>query len=143
VDGKFTTPAAYDDLDQAFGPAAAASQTVNPGEGVFVLNPTATTLTVTFVGEVPQGTLSTPLKKGFQIAASQVPQAGTVSALGYVPTDGDTIYQFDSAGQKYKTPNSFDLGEWTPAEPSLAVGEAVFLNSANDKAWPRNFQVNQ
>jgi len=142
VNGKYTTPATYDPLDGAFGPAAAASQTVVPGEGVFVLNPTATTVTVTFVGEVPQGTLNTPIAKGFQIVSSQVPQAGTVSALGYAPNEGDTFFQFDTAANKYKTPNTFDLGAWSPAEPTLAVGEAAFLNAAAAKTWTRTFQVN-
>jgi hypothetical protein len=35
--------------------------------------------TVTFVGEVPAGSLSNPIPKGFSIKASQVPQAGKAS----------------------------------------------------------------
>jgi hypothetical protein len=141
--GKFATPASFDDISNDFQPPASASLTVVPGEGVFVMNPSATALTVTFVGEVPQGTLSFPVPKGFSIVSSPVPQAGTVSALGYVPAENDTFYQFNTATQKYNTPKSFSLGSWDPSEPTLAVGEAAFLNSANQKTWTRTFSVNQ
>lgn len=79
--GQFVT-ATFDDLDGAFLPKAAADLTVVPGEGVFVRNPTAAAITVTFVGEVPQGDLKNPLPKGLSIRSSQVPQAGTAAELG-------------------------------------------------------------
>jgi len=144
VDGKFATPAAYDALDGSFGPAAAASQTVVPGEGVFVLNPGATDVTVTFVGDVPTGDLTTTIPKGFSITSSKVPQAGTVSTdLKYVGVQDDVIYKFASTTQKYGTPSTFDFGAWTPNEPSLDVGEAAFFFKAAAGTWTRTFNVNQ
>src|SRR5262245_2597625 len=54
---------------------------LNLGSGFFINNPQAAT-TLTMVGEVPQGTLTTTIPAGYSIRSSQVPQAGTVGDLG-------------------------------------------------------------
>jgi hypothetical protein len=121
--------------------------TLPPGEGFFLKSPTATTITL--VGEVPQGPLSTALKAGLNLVASQVPQAGGIqSVLGYTPADGDQVYKWDITFQTYV---SFGYeGEWsgpvaTPPiapEPALAVGEGVFINKLAAGTWSRTFSVN-
>jgi hypothetical protein len=142
--------AAYDDIDLAFKGEAADVQ-VPPGDGVFVLNPEQTDLTVTFVGEVPQGNLQNPLPAGFSIQASQVPQAGRVSTdLGLPAAQGDTIYKFNTTLKRYENWAFDDLagqnGAWTQNgqenEPSLAVGEAFFLLKGAAGSWNRTFSVN-
>jgi hypothetical protein len=145
VNGNFDL-ASYDDLDGAFGPPEKASTVIAVGEGVFVRNPGTTPLTCTFVGEVPQGNLSTPLPAGFSIKGSPVPQAGTAAELGLVGAAGDTIYQFNEGTQNYNTPSTFDDldGAWSPALTPLEVGEAFFfLNRGAAKAWTRTFSVSQ
>ncbi|MCI0538258.1 MAG: hypothetical protein L0Z50_23880 [Verrucomicrobiales bacterium] len=136
--------ATFDSLENAFLPAEAAATTVEPGEGVFVRNTSATDLTITFVGEVKQGTLNNTYPKGFSIRSSIVPQAGTAAELGFVGADGDQINQFDPATQGYKV-STFDGLEnaWLPALTPLAVGEAFFLRAANGGTWTRTFSVNQ
>jgi hypothetical protein len=143
-DGTTFVVATFDSLENAFLPASAASTEVKPGEGVFVRNTSATDLTVTFVGEVPQGTLNNAYPKGLSIRSSQVPQQGTAAELGFVGVDGDQIYQFDTATQGYFT-STFDVLEnnWLPALKPLAVGEAFFLRAANGGTWTRTFSVNQ
>lgn len=146
---KFTT-ATYDSLAGTSGgflPDAAAKLTVVPGEGVFVFNPTTAAVSFTFVGEVPQGTLNNILPKGLSIRSSMVPQAGDVKTLGLVGADGDQVYKYDSAAQKYIT-STFDSlagtnGDWTPTVPSLDVGDAFFLNKQAAGTWTRTFSVNQ
>ena len=136
--------ATYDDLDGNFGPASAASQTVKPGEGVFVRNPTTSPITITFVGEVPQGTLTTTYPKGLSILSSQVPQSGTAQALGFVGVNGDQIFQYNNATQQYATSTFDDLDNaWKPALGTLAVGESFFLRAATGGTWTRTFGVNQ
>lgn len=150
IPGKGYQIAQYDELGGAFTPDAAAALTVMPGEGVFVQNPTAQPLTVTFVGEVPQGTLTTTLVAGLQIVSSQVPQSGDLTALSYVPDDGDKVYQFitndpvPANNQKYYI-SLYDAlgGAWSPALKQLAVGEAVFLQKIAAGTWTRTFNVNQ
>jgi hypothetical protein len=131
--------AAVDDFDGSIT-GTAADLTLVPGEGVFVLAPAVAT--ITFVGEVPAGSLSNPIPKGFSIRSSQVPQAGAVSALGYVPEEGDQIFIWDEPTQKYVT-HGFEFGEWAGGEPSVQVGEAFFLNSPTAKSWNRTFDISK
>jgi hypothetical protein len=119
------------------------TETVTPGHGVFVKNPTAAAVTITFVGDVPQGSLSTPLVKGLQIVASAVPQEGAVDTLGFVPSGADQIYNYDATKGYTLASYDTDFQSWDPAAPTLKVGEAVFLRSANGGAWTRTFSVNQ
>jgi len=137
--------AAYDDLEGAFLPATAAAEAVEPGNGVFVFNPGTANLTVTFVGEVPQGTLANSFPAGFSIKASQVPQAGTAKDLGFPNgSNGDKIFQWDKAAQSYATSTFDDLeNNWLPALKTLDVGDAFFLFSKNAGTWNRTFSVNQ
>jgi hypothetical protein len=118
----------------------AASLVVAPGEGVFLSSPEAGK--ITFVGEVPTGSLSNPLPKGLSIRASQVPQAGTVSSLGYAPEEGDQIYLWLEATQKYDT-HAYEFGSWSGGEPTVDVGEAFFLSTQVARNWTRTFNINQ
>jgi hypothetical protein len=130
-------------LENAFLPPDAAATTVDPGEGVFVRNTSTSELTVTFVGEVKQGTLNNAYPKGLSIRASMVPQTGTPAELGFVGVDGDQINQFNAATQGYDV-FTFDALEngWIPALKPLPVGEAFFLRAANGGTWTRTFSVN-
>jgi len=141
--------ATNDDLENAYIPAANASKTVVPGEGVFVKNNGKTDATVTFVCEVPQGSLSNPLPKGLSVRSSQVPQEGKITTdLGFPGKAGDQISKFDVATQKFVTYTFDDLeNNWTSAgkvsEPSFAVGEAFFVRKNAADSWNRTFSVNQ
>jgi hypothetical protein len=123
------------------------AQTVKPGEGFFVSNNGTTPLTLTFVGEVPQGSpLTTPLATGLNLVSSQVPQAGKLVAdLGFPAADGDIVYQWDAAGSgagAYKAPNGYEFGSFSLGDPDVAVGEAFFVSKAAAGNWSRNFSVN-
>lgn len=118
--------------------------TLNPGEGAIVNSPSP--WTNTFVGEVMQGSLSNAYPSGFSIRASKVPQAGTLTALGLPITqfaDGDIVYQFNTTAQSYDIYTALG-GSWvggSQAEPTLAVGESVWLQPANAGSWNRTFTV--
>jgi hypothetical protein len=135
----------YDDLDAAFTPVAKATEVISPGEGVFVRNPSNAALTVTFVGEVPQGTLSHAVPAGFSIQASEVPQEGNAATLAIPGQANDVIYLFDEAVQNYETPRIFDDldNNWSPPLRNIQVGEAFFyLNRGAADTWTRTFSVN-
>jgi len=146
---KFSNPGGYtldtyDEFDLVWGDP---NLTLPLGSGFFILAPG--TFNITFVGEVPQGTLTTGTPKGFNMLSSQVPQAGTISQLGYNGEPGDTIYKFSNAtGYKIYVFDEFDLNWQTsgvPQEPSLAVGEGFWLlksPSTVNTVWTRNFTVN-
>lgn len=112
--------------------------TLNPGEGAFIRNVTGSPLTLTFVGEVMQGSLTNPLPAGFSIRSSMVPQAGLVTTtLGLPAADFDELYTFSGGYSGYL----YD-GEWTPNEPNIAVGQAFWVRKVGGAAnWVRNFTV--
>jgi len=121
---------------------AASTKVVKPGDGFFVHNTGAADQKITFVGEVPQGTLSTPLKAGFQIVSSQVPQAGTVEELGYKAAAGDVIYQWDAKAQQYTIFTFLGAADgWDPGLKTLDVGDAIFLSKTVAGSWDRTFTV--
>lgn len=113
-------------------------ETLEPGDGAFVNSPEATS--VTFVGEVPQGTLENEIPAGFSIQSSMVPQSGQLDTdLGFPAADGDIVYRWDNSNSSYSL-HSFVFGGWdTPPEP--AVGEAFFVNKVDATTWTREFSV--
>jgi hypothetical protein len=113
-----------------------------PGEGAFILLPQATTLT--FVGEVAQGTLSQNVPAGYSIAASQVPQSVGLDAMDFPANDGDTIFFFDNALQRFsdQTPQFVDGFGWFPTVPTPAVAESFFVLKTAARQWTRTFSVN-
>lgn len=125
-----------------WSPASMKTVQITPGNGVFVRNPGTTDVTLTFVGEVPQGTASnTQIPAGLSIKSSAVPQDGTASQLAFPAANGDQLYKFNAATQQYTTYNYF-LGKWSPSEPTISVGEAVFVRKTAAANWDRNFNVN-
>jgi hypothetical protein len=139
--------AQYDSADNAYL-GAAASRTVAPGEGFFIFVPGTAQKTLTFVGQVMQGTLSNPLPRGFSIRANQVPQAGKASTFGLPGQAGDRYFQWDATGQRYVDWQFDDadnawLGPNNNTLPDLAVGEAFLLFRAQSAGtWNRTFSVN-
>jgi len=130
------------------GPGATA--TLNPGQGFFVKNAGTADMTITFVGEVPQGTaLSVPLVAGMNLVGSIVPQAGKVETDLKIPAaNGDILYQWDTATQAYKTAATrrTNVGQWTGGtggEPTIGVGEGFFYSAKAAGNWTRSFSVNQ
>jgi hypothetical protein len=126
-----------------FGAWANEGASLAPGIGFFLQNTGAQPLTVTFVGEVPQGNLTTALAKGLNLTGSQVPQAGKLVAdLKFPAADGDTVFQWNVATQKYLPANTLDFGAWSGNEPTIAVGEGFFVQKAAAGSWARSFSVN-
>jgi hypothetical protein len=118
---------------------------VAPGEGVFVRNPQATDLTVTFVGEITAGTKSIGVPQGFSMRSSIIPEEGAlVTDLGWPQADGDTVYMFDAGKQDYDIFSYLALfTAWSPSEPVLGVGDAFFVNKPAASTWTREFIVGE
>lgn len=141
VNGAYQSPATFfGPPDNIWDPEI----TMNPGEGVFVQVPSQTT--VTFTGEVLQGTTTNAFVAGFNMIGSKVPQvAGLSTVLGFPAKDGDTVYTFNATTQSYDNPNQF-FGPpdniWDPAEPAPAVGQGFFLSTSGGGNWVRTFTVN-
>lgn len=130
----------FDEFDLKWLPDA--NVTLNPGEGGFFRNVTTSPVTLTFVGEVPQGNLTNALPTGLAIRSSMVPQSGAVTAdLGYPAVAGDFVYKY-VPGTGWVTYNfdEFDL-KWLPSEPAFGVGEGFFSRKTAAVDWVRNFTV--
>lgn len=123
--------------------------TLNLGEGFFIKNVGAADFTITFVGEVKQGTaITTPFPAGFGLIASQVPQAGKVQTdLGLPAQVNDVVYVWNAVTQGYKIFTKRSATLWTgvtgETEPAVGVAEGFFLKAGTAGTWTRSFSVNQ
>jgi hypothetical protein len=136
--------------------ATAQSMTLNPGEGIFVYNPSATAFTLTLVGTVPQGNLTNTAAKasGFSMISSLVPQAGTLdtnatTGLNFTPNNFDLVYLFAAGSYSTYTAN-YNTGQLGYSSdpgprPSVAVGQSFFYYTTNSTGlnWTRTFNISQ
>lgn len=133
--------------------------TLAPGEGFFIQAPGSSALNLTFVGEVPQGSLSYPLAGNgrYTLVGSMVPQeaklgdASQAGTMGFPALDGDTIYMWDGANQKYMDSYGYIDGygwysatDENPAGPTIPVGVGFWVQKAGTSPavnWTRTFNV--
>jgi len=134
------TAYSFDDVDLAWVPDGNVS--LKPGEGGFFKSPVTTTLT--FVGEVMQGSLTNTLPRGqYAIRASIVPQNGRVTTDLGLPAEPNDILQNYTLGYTAYSFDDVDL-VWVPFEPSNTVGRAFWYVKALSNThtnWIRNFTV--
>jgi hypothetical protein len=131
----------WSDEDGTWNGAGGAA-TLNMSEGALVKSPQAATLT--FVGEVQQGTLTVAIPQGvYAVRSSIVPQAGKLAAdLGYVPADGDQVLKY-SGGWSAGVWSDED-GTWNGAgDQTFAVGEGMMFKKTptSTGSWVRTFTV--
>jgi len=129
----------FDDVDLVWTPNPNVS--LAPGEGGFFMSPVKTTLT--FIGEVLQGSLTNTLPRLSKvIRTSIVPQAGRVSADLKLPGDpNDQMFTYPSQAYTAFQFDDIDL-IWVPFDPSNAVGQSFFyIKVGNTTNWIRNFTV--
>jgi hypothetical protein len=119
---------------------------LEPGDGAFIQ--TETPFTITWVGDVLQGSLSTPVPALYSIRSSKVPQAGTLTALSFpTPNEFDTLYKWNTGTQNYDIFTYF-FGAWSgpfdpgQTEPTVGVGQSFFYYGNGNLTWNRTFNVN-
>jgi len=128
---------------------AVPTATYNPGEGIFVYNPSNTVVNLTIVGTVLQGGLTNSYidSAGFSLVGGQFPVAGGISStFGYTPSDGDIAESWSPVAGF--TPNSYGptskqpTPHWAAGEPQLSVGQGIFIYTTNTApVWGTNFEV--
>jgi hypothetical protein len=93
------------------------------------------------VGNVITGTNTYPITAGFQLVSSSSPVAGGIgSGLGYKPSAGDVVEVWNGTKGLFKS-DAYNGTAWGSGEPVLIVGEAVFLNAANNTNWTQVLNV--
>jgi len=110
------------------------------GTGVMLKNTAATPITITFVGDVMEGTNSTSWAAGFAPRGPFVPQAGGITTVHNLAVVGDSVYTYNNG---WSPSNEYFGGTdgWENGEPNLAVGEAVMIKSVAGGTWTRDFTV--
>jgi hypothetical protein len=127
---------------------------LNPGVACWFLNNQATNVTATFVGTVPQGSLTNTLSPGFNLVSSAVPTSGDLvtnsitsltnynigdAVYTYTPAAGYALYQSSTKGSTGYNSN------WLPGgDPVVSnVGQGFwYLNNHATVQWVENFSVN-
>jgi hypothetical protein len=148
ANGGFS-PSQYSTDDGQWDPDPSVS--LNPGEAAFFINAQPGTETLTFVGEVLQGSLTNTLPLGTKVLRSSiVPQTGLISTDLGVPYDNnDNLFVYNTvqnSGGYTPYQYSTDDGQWDPSEPVINVGQGFFYVKAPtanpaDANWVRNFTV--
>jgi hypothetical protein len=140
---EFTSSGFVSYTKRATGWAGAAGRPFGPGKGFFVQNTGTTPITLTFVGEVPEGTKTVDIATGFNLIASQFPLAGAVeTALGLPAVNNNRLHQWVPAVQNYVTFTRRATG-WTggTGEPTVGVGEGFFFETQAPTNWTRTYTV--
>jgi len=116
--------------------------TVAPGQGFFIS--LAAGQTITFVGEVPQGTDSNiPVSNGLSLISSPVPQSLVLDAMQFPADNGDTVYFYRGTPKSYASASFLAPVGWIPAANATpAVGEGFWASKQTAATWTRNFSVN-
>jgi len=119
---------------------------INSGVAFFLSSKANSTLT--FVGEVPQGTISYNIPTAVSTLANKVPVAAAFPGAS-VGHDGDTMFLWDQAGQKWSSTAwtyiggyGWDAGGGSTNGPALNPADGVFyVNTGAAIPFTQNFTV--
>jgi hypothetical protein len=123
------------------------TNTINPGQAVFIFNPNSTALTLTFVGSVASGAQANVMvPNSYNLVSSIVPMSGdlvtnSISLLTNA-SPKDKIYVYDPVAGYTTYLNG--KSAWGPSNPNIPnVAEGFFYenNSATALTWNENFSV--
>jgi len=113
-------------------------ETLSPGEGALICNPTDDFKVTNFVGEVMQGNLLNPVPSGFSIRSSLIPQPGRLDTDLKLPfSEGDVVHLFDRDKQTYLE-YSYPSKRWDIDPPIIGVGEAFWVGKSSPVNWVQN-----
>lgn len=128
------------------------AQAFPPGDAGFLIfdnSSIGASVTLTYVGEVPEGTPLSTAVAGLGRAsylASKAPIPGHLETdLGFPPADFDTVYRWDKANWTYHNASTYAsfLGGWDiPPVLGVADGFVLLTDSATPaRTWTKNFDV--
>lgn len=146
-----TTGTYTEDIGTASGWANNGVETLDPGQAAWLYNPSNSVTTVTFVGTVPQGTLTNTILPGFNLISTIVPTSGDIvtnSIMNYTnAVKKDQVYTWSPATQTYTEYIAGAGGSWPAGDPvQPIVGGGFFYYSAaagTNNYWVENFSVSQ
>lgn len=96
-----------------------------------------------FAGEVPTGLLRVHVTAHNALVGSPVPQHGLLhSTLQFPERIGTRIKTVDPATGEFVELAEFTQTGWQPEEPTLQIGEAVWVEAPESLLWERMFSLN-
>jgi hypothetical protein len=115
--------------------------TLDPGDGAFLLNPSATPFTLTFPG-IAAAARSTPYSitpGSFYLLSDPSPQVSNYQLMiDAAPVDNSIVVQWIGSSQNYRaTTFKQRTSTWTPNTPGFAVGEAAWVSVGGTPAAPQ------
>jgi len=149
-----TTPQYTADIGVGDVWGSGGTETINPGSAVFILNPSNTITTLTFVGTVPTGPTNVTLyADSFNLVSSVVPASGDLITNSITQFSNgvkhDQVYFFNAQTSNYTayiaTGNNLTTN-WPAGDPIIPfVGSGFFyFNSTNfNNIWTENYSVSQ
>jgi hypothetical protein len=135
------------------GWVAGGTQTINPGQGIWVDNPSNITTTVTFVGTVPTGLTTNVLSPGYNLIGSVVPASGDIvtnSIMNFTnAVKKDQVYTYNPVTLSYSDYSAAgNPANWNATgDPILpTVGAALWYfngtTSNTTNYWVEDYTVN-
>lgn len=116
-------------------------ETLSPGEGALICNPTDDFKVINFVGDVMQGNLLNPVPSGFSIRSSLLPRAGRLDMDLNLPfSEGDVVHLFDRDKQTY-VEYIYPSRRWELEPPMIGVGEAFWVGKSAPVNWVQKLGV--
>lgn len=129
------------------------TETLNPGQAAWLYNPSNSVYTVTFVGTVPQGSLTnTFLADSYNLVSSIVPTSGDIvtnSIMNYTnAVKKDQVYVWNPSTSLYTQYSaSGNPANWNitgdPVQPMVGGGFFYYNAQATNNYWVENFSVSQ
>jgi hypothetical protein len=143
------TTGQFDNSNTYFGGWDRGNAPFAPGAAAFLFfdnGAIGASVTVTFVGQVPEGMpLRTSVAGAGRVSylASKAPLAGHIETdLGFPPQDFDTVFLWDRANFTYQNSISYFAGWDRPPLVGVAEGFVLVTDSAaTARNWDKNFDV--
>jgi len=149
------TPYSFDSgIKSAWANGGGGTETINPGQAVWINNPSNTTYSITFVGTVPTS-VTTPLyHNAFNLVGSAIPASGDMVTNSLMlfsnATKGDSVFTYNpTLGTPYTLYSATGKGittNWASGNPQIPwVGAGLWYeNSAGtNNQWVQNYSVSQ
>ncbi len=109
-------------------------ETLLPGVGAFVLNPTNKVLTVSIFGNAASTSVTNPVPAGLSSTASYTAVwGGLTSKLGLSLSPFDNVYRWEKG--RFVVYTQLPGGGWYPTEPNIGLGEGFFINASQPTNW--------
>jgi hypothetical protein len=130
------------------------TETINPGQAIWLFNPSNITATATFVGTVPTGPITNTLfPQSFNLISTAVPASGDIvtnsimlfsnavkkdQVYTYIPTNANPYVLYSATGANLTT--NWPSGD--PILPWVGAGFWYFNAQVTNNYWVENYSVN-